>query len=73
MEEFAKWCDAKGEDKKTQSPIAGSVLEEFDGIRAEIALNDAPDQIAERDQAKKEDGDFGPFADEDCAHAEGLP
>jgi len=73
IEKFAEWRDAKREDKKTQSPIAGGVLEEFDGIRAEIALDDAPDQIAEGDQAKKKDSDFGPSADEECAHAEGLP
>ncbi len=73
IEKFAERRDAKREDKKTQSPIAGGVLEEFNGIRAEVALDDAPDQIAERYQAKKKDGDFGPFADEECAHAEGPP
>src|SRR6266700_4920125 len=69
LEELAEWRDAKGVDEKPQRPIAGGVLQEFNGIRAEIALDDAPNQIAEGDQAEKKDCDFGPFADEDCAHA----
>jgi hypothetical protein len=73
IEEFAEGGDAKRENKKTQSPVAGGVLDEFDGIRAEFALNGAPDQFAKGYQAKKKDCDFGPFADEECAHAEGLP
>jgi hypothetical protein len=69
LEQFAKWRDAKGEDKKTKSPIASGVLQELDRIGAEIAPDDTPDQIAERYQANKKDGDFGPFAGEECMHA----
>jgi len=49
------------------------VLQEFNGIRAEIALDDSPDEIGERNQAEKENGGFGPLADEQCAHAERPP
>jgi len=73
LEELAEWRNAKGEDEKAKCPIPGGVLQEFNGIRAEIAPDDAPDQTAEGDQAEKKDGDFGPFADEDCAHAKCPP
>src|SRR5260370_6267578 len=69
IEKPAQRRDAKGEDKKTQSPIASGMLQKLNGIGAEVALNNTPDQIAEGDQAKKKDCDFGPFADEECAHA----
>jgi len=49
------------------------MLQELDGIRAEIAPEDAPDESAEGDQADQKDGRFGPFADEKCAHAECPP
>jgi len=29
-----------------------------------------PDQLAKRDKTKKKNGGFGPFADEERAHAE---
>src|SRR5260370_30108667 len=43
FEEFAEGRDAKGEDQKPQRPIAGGVLQEFNGIRTEIAFDDTPD------------------------------
>src|SRR5216684_4758206 len=70
LEKLTERRDAKGEDEKPQRPVAGGVLQEFDGIRAEITLDDAPDEIGERDQADQKDCDFGPFADEDGAHQE---
>jgi len=73
LEKFTERRDAKGEDEKAEGPITGGVLQELHGIGAEIALDDAPNQIAEGDEAKKKNGDFGPFADENCAHAEGPP
>jgi hypothetical protein len=68
LEKLAERRDAKGEDEKPQRPIAGGVLQELNGIRAEITPDNSPEQIAERDQADQKDCDFGPFADEDCAH-----
>src|SRR5229473_2675511 len=56
------------EDEKPQRPIAGGVLQVLNGIRAEVTPDNSPEQIAERDQADQKDCDFGPFADEDCAH-----
>jgi hypothetical protein len=46
------------------------VLQELNRIGAELAFEDAPDQFAERGKAKKKNGDFGPLAGEQCAHAE---
>src|SRR6267143_3810320 len=43
LEKFTERRDAKGEDEKAEGPVSSSMLEEFDGIGAEIALNDAPD------------------------------
>src|SRR5258708_2101661 len=73
LEEFAERRNAKGEDEKAQRPISSGMLKSFDGISSEIAFDNAPDQIGERDQADDKDGDFGPFADKDCAHAECPP
>src|SRR5260370_9665442 len=63
FEEFAEGRDAKGEDQKPQRPITGGVLQEFNGMRTEIACDDAPDYIGERDQAGQKDVAFG-----QCAH-----
>jgi hypothetical protein len=70
LEELAERRDAKGEDEKTQRPISGGVLQEFNRVRAEFAFDDAPDQLAKRDKTKKKNGGFGPLADEERAHAE---
>ena len=70
LEEFAERRNAKGEDEKTQRPISGGVLQKFNRVRAELAFDDAPDQLAKRDKTKKKNGGFGPFADEERAHAE---
>jgi hypothetical protein len=70
LEEFAEWRDAKSEDDETDRPITGAMLKSFDGIDAQIALDESPEQIDEGDQADHKDGYFGPFADEDGAHSE---
>src|SRR5712664_1170046 len=43
LEKFAQRSDEKGKDEKAEGPVSSGMLEEFDGIGAEIALNDAPD------------------------------
>src|SRR5260370_38115306 len=70
LEELAERGDAKGEDGKTQRPISGGVLQEFNRVRAELAFDDAPDQLAERAKTRKKNGEFGPLRDEERAHAE---
>jgi len=42
----------------------------FNRVRAELAFDDAPEQLAKRDKTKKKNGGFGPLADEERAHAE---
>ena len=73
LEKLAERRDAKSEDDETDRPITGAVLKSFDGIDAEIALDESPEQIDEGDQADQKDGRFGPFADEKCADAECPP
>ena len=72
-QKLAKRRDRKGEDQETDRPIAGGVLQVLNGIRTKIALDDSPHQIAEGHQAENKNGHFGPFANQDCAHAEGPP
>jgi hypothetical protein len=62
VEELAERRDAKGEDEKAQSPIAGGMLQELNGIRAELALEGAPNQARKRRQTKKKYRNFGPLA-----------
>jgi len=65
LAKLAEGRDAECEDEKAERPVTGGVLQVLNGIRAEVALNDAPDQIAKGDQANYKDCDFGPFADEE--------
>jgi hypothetical protein len=44
VEEFAKRRDAKREDEEAESPIAGLMLEKFDGICGEVGVKAAPDK-----------------------------
>src|SRR6266851_1025312 len=68
LEELAERRDAKGEDEKPQRPIAGCMLDELDGIGAQVAGKQAPNQNAKRNQTEKEDSDLGPLTGEDSAH-----
>ena len=65
LEEFAERRDAESEDEEAQGPIAGGVLNELDGIRAEISSECAPNEKAEGYQAKKKKRNFRPFVRED--------
>ena len=69
FEEFAERRDAESDDEEAESPIAGGVLNELDGIRAEICGERAPDEDAERHEAKKKDRNFGPLVGEERGHA----
>ena len=73
LEEFAKRRDAESEDEEAERPIAGGVLNELDGICAEICGESAPDEDAERDEAQKKDGNFGPLVGEERGHASNQP
>jgi len=70
LEQLAQRRNAKREDQKAQRPITGGVLNEFDGIGAEPAAEETPEQGTERDEAEQKEGNFGPPADEESAHAE---
>ncbi len=69
FEDFAEWRDAKSEDEEAKGPIAGGVLDEFDWIRAEICRERTTDENAERNKAKKKNGNLGPFVGEERGHA----
>jgi len=69
VEKFAKRSDGQGEDEKAQDPVTGSVLKKFDGISAQPVVQRAIEQPGKRNEAKKENGDFGPFAGENSSHA----
>src|SRR5437879_209493 len=73
LEELTKGRNAKCEDEKAEGPVTGGMLKCFNGIGAEIGLDDSPHQIGERDQADHKNYDFSPFADEECTHAECPP
>lgn len=64
MEELTERSDAQSKDEEAERPIACRELNEFDGVGAETVVERAPDERAERNQRKKENGDFGPFAGE---------
>jgi hypothetical protein len=49
------------------------MLNELDGIRAEICRKSAEDEDAERHEAKQKDGNFGPLVGEERGHAGNLP
>ena len=66
FEEFSKRSDAESEDEEAECPIAGGVLNELDRIRAEVCGESAPDEDAERHEAQKKDGNFGPLVGEDA-------
>jgi hypothetical protein len=70
FEKFAQSSNAKGKDKKAEAPIACGMLQELHGIRAKLALEDAPEQPCKRRQAKQKYRDFGPLAYKKRAHAE---
>jgi len=73
LEELAERRDAESEHDETDGPIAAAVLKSLDGIDAEVTGDESPEEISERNQADQKDSDFGPFADEKCAHAECPP
>jgi hypothetical protein len=72
MENLAERSNRESEDQETQSPIAGGVGDEFDGVGAEIGVYGAPNEQAERKEAKNEHKNFHPFARQDCVHAAAL-
>ncbi len=51
FEEFTEWRDAESEYEETKRPIAGGVLDELDGICAEVCGESAPHKYAERHKA----------------------
>jgi hypothetical protein len=69
VEKFAKRSDSQGENEKTQDPVTGGVLKEFDGIGAQTIVQGAIDEAEKRDETKQKDDDFGPFAGENSSHA----
>ena len=73
IEKLSKRRNRKCEDEKAQRPIAGGMLHEFNGIRAETGMKRAPDKNCEGHQASEEEGGFGPLAGEERAHSEFPP
>jgi hypothetical protein len=69
MEKLSERRNAKGEDQKTQRPIASGVLQEFDGIGAQAVVQGTINKTDKRNEAKQEDSDFGPLADKEYAHS----
>jgi hypothetical protein len=49
------------------------VLNEFDGIGAEVSGECAPDQEGKRNETEKKDGNFAPFVGENRGHAADQP
>jgi hypothetical protein len=58
IEQLAQWCDGQGEQQEAECPIAGEMLDIFDGIGGELAVIGTQAEIAEGRKAKKEDQDF---------------
>ena len=67
IEDFAQRGDGESDEQEAEGPIASEVLEEFDGIGAELAVVSASGEEAERRQAGEEDHELGPFGGEDLA------
>lgn len=65
IEDFAKRSDGEGDEQEAESPIAGEVLQELDGIGAELATVGTNGEEAERGEASKKDDRLGPFCSED--------
>src|SRR2546425_4763519 len=68
IQELAEGRDAEREDQEAERPIAGSVLDEFDRVRAELARERTPDQSGKRHEAHSEDHNFGSFAGQELSH-----
>jgi len=68
LEELAQGRDQKRDKQQSQRPIAGEMLDEFDGIRRELALVRAPAEKTERGEACEEDNGLGPLAGKQLAH-----
>jgi hypothetical protein len=73
IKKFSKRRNREREDEEAERPIAGSMLNEFDGIRAETRMKRTPEERSEGDQTDEEEGGFGPLAGEERAHSEFQP
>jgi hypothetical protein len=51
MEEFAKGSDREGDQEEAKSPVTSEVLDEFDGVGAELAGISARTEKAQRGEA----------------------
>jgi hypothetical protein len=69
VEKFAKRSDGQGEDEKAQDPVTGGVLKEFNGIGAQPVVQRAIHETEKREETKKKNDDFSPFAGENSSHA----
>ena len=69
IEDSAKRCDREREDEEAESPVAGLMLEEFDGICGEIVVKTAPDEYQQRNARKKKDESLGPFPSKKFPHS----
>jgi hypothetical protein len=69
FEDLSQRGNGKRDDKEAESPIACAVLKSFDGIGAEITCKRAPAEQKKGHEAHHEQKGFGPFADEEFAHA----
>ena len=67
IQELTQGRDSQRDQKEAQRPVAGEVLDEFNGIGGELTAIRAPTEIAKWRQAKQEDGGLGPAGQEDLA------
>src|ERR1043166_3059452 len=61
MENLAERCDAESKNQKAQGPIAGLMLQKFDGIRCQVLAIGAQRAIEERQEREGENCDFRPL------------